>query len=125
MQDSVYNETFSTIINCKQNPVITDSQAISRNTGKLLHLRTAWIHRQLLDAVKNEATLLGWDTTQVLLDASVVHEAVHALYEFLPLQALKQPGVGDRATPRLDGLFESNGVIPILYEAQKFSVFCH
>jgi len=124
MQDSVYNETFVTIIDRKQNPVITESQAITRNTGEFLHLRTAWVHRQLLDAVENEATLLGWDTTQLLLDASVVHEAVHALDESLPLQSLKQPGVGDRATPRFDCLFESNGVIPVLYEAQKFSVFC-
>jgi len=85
MQDSVYNETFTTIIDCKQNPVITDSQAITRNTGELLHLRTAWVHRQLLDAEENEATLLGWDTTQVPLDASVVREAVHALDESLPL----------------------------------------
>ena len=108
MQDSVYNETSASIIDRKQNSVITDSQAITRNTGELLHLRTARVHRQLLDAEENEATLLGWDTRQVLLDASVVREAVHALDDPLPLQALKQPGVGDRATPRLDGLFESD-----------------
>ncbi len=67
MQDPVDSDTFAMIIDRKQNPVITDSQAITRNTGELLILRTAWVHRQLLDAVEDETTLLGWDTTQVLL----------------------------------------------------------
>jgi len=93
MHNPIDDKALATIINCKQNPVIPDSQAIASNTSKFLNLTTARVCGQLFNTLQNEATLLGRDATQVPLNASVVGKAIHALDESLALQAVKQLSV--------------------------------
>jgi len=75
MHNPIDDKALATIIDCEQNPVIRDSQAIASNTSKFLNLTTAGVCGQLSNTLQNEATLLGRDAMQVPLNASVVGKA--------------------------------------------------
>ena len=122
MTDPVDRDTLHTIVDREQDAVLTDPQSIALAVSEFLNLGVTRCDRQPLNSFEQEAPVGLRDRAQVLLDAPVVGERVHALEKPLPLQALDERGVGDRATTRVDGSFELEGVFPVLGKTEELSV---
>lgn len=122
MLDAVYRDLLSPIINRKQDPIVTNPQAVAVDTGQFLNLWAARLSSQLCDPLKNELTLGPGDRTHVLLDAPIVDQMIHVLKGMTPLQASKQFGVGENAPRGPDGVFEVRGVLEVFQMTDKSAV---